>query len=89
MKRILFILLLSALGACAASAQSKGHVADRIPVMILDGQSAGAYHNWRLTTPVLKTELEETRRQAESSSPSLLGVRPRSQLVWLQPLPQL
>ncbi len=60
MKRILFILLLSALGACAASAQSKGHVADRIPVMILDGQSAGAYHNWRLTTPVLKTELEET-----------------------------
>ncbi len=28
--------------------------------MLLDGQSAGAYHNWRLTTPVLKKELEET-----------------------------
>lgn len=31
-----------------------------IPVMLLDGESAGAYHNWRLTTPVLKKELEET-----------------------------
>ena len=31
-----------------------------IRVAILDGQSAGAYHNWRLTTPVLKMELEET-----------------------------
>ena len=25
-----------------------------IKVMLLDGQSAGPYHNWRLTTPVLK-----------------------------------
>lgn len=31
-----------------------------IPVMILDGQSGGPYHNWKLTTPVLKRELEET-----------------------------
>jgi len=31
-----------------------------IRVMLLDGQSAGAYHNWRLTTPVLKKELEDT-----------------------------
>jgi type 1 glutamine amidotransferase len=31
-----------------------------IPVMLLDGQSGGAYHNWRATTPVMKTELEET-----------------------------
>src|ERR1039458_3165770 len=41
-----------------------GHVMDHgsglIKVMILDGQSAGIYHNWRLTTPVLKKELEET-----------------------------
>jgi uncharacterized protein len=34
--------------------------AQPIPVAILDGQSAGPYHNWRLTTPVLKEELEET-----------------------------
>ena len=31
-----------------------------IRIMILDGESAGPYHNWRLTTPVLKEELEET-----------------------------
>ena len=34
--------------------------ANLIRVAIIDGQSAGAYHNWRLTTPVLKKELEET-----------------------------
>lgn len=28
--------------------------------MLLDGQSAGPYHAWKLTTPVLKRELEET-----------------------------
>ena len=32
----------------------------RIRVMLLDGQSAGPYHNWRLTTPILQRELEET-----------------------------
>lgn len=32
----------------------------RIPVAILDGQSGGPYHNWRLTTQVMKKELEET-----------------------------
>jgi type 1 glutamine amidotransferase len=31
-----------------------------IPVMILDGESAGAYHDWRRVTPVLKTMLDET-----------------------------
>jgi len=33
--------------------------AEPIRVMLLDGQSAGPYHAWRLTTPVLKKELEE------------------------------
>jgi type 1 glutamine amidotransferase len=55
MKRALIFLL----GACgwvlSASAQAKA-----IQVMLLDGESAGPYHNWRLTTPVLKKELEET-----------------------------
>jgi hypothetical protein len=36
------------------------HRAGPIKVMILDGQSAGAFHNWKLTTPILKKELEET-----------------------------
>ena len=30
-----------------------------IHVMILDGESAGSYHNWKATTPVLKKELDE------------------------------
>ena len=29
-------------------------------VMLLDGQSGGPYHPWRLVTPVLKKQLEET-----------------------------
>src|ERR1700722_15163970 len=31
-----------------------------IRVMLLDGESAGTYHAWRETTPVLKKELEQT-----------------------------
>jgi type 1 glutamine amidotransferase len=31
-----------------------------IPVMLFDGESAGSYHAWKLVTPVLKRELEET-----------------------------
>lgn len=34
--------------------------ADPISVMILDGESAGSYHQWRLVTPVLRKMLEET-----------------------------
>jgi len=52
-------LVIVAIGFLCASVSE----AQRSPirVAILDGQSAGAYHNWRLTTPVLKKELEETR----------------------------
>src|SRR4051812_42832026 len=31
-----------------------------IRVMLLDGESGGPYHKWKLTTPVLKKELEDT-----------------------------
>jgi uncharacterized protein len=34
--------------------------ATTIRVMILDGESAGAYHQWKLVTPVLKKELNDT-----------------------------
>lgn len=34
--------------------------AEPIKVMLLDGQSGGPYHNWKLITPVLKKQLEET-----------------------------
>ncbi|HUV70885.1 MAG TPA: ThuA domain-containing protein [Terracidiphilus sp.] len=71
MRRRVFGFLLSGLlgVVTAAAAQVPAHGARHnagliktrlIKVMILDGQSAGAYHNWRLTTPVLKKELEET-----------------------------
>ncbi|MFZ0744505.1 MAG: ThuA domain-containing protein [Terracidiphilus sp.] len=44
-----------------AQAVSSHHAkAGRIRVMLLDGQSGGPYHNWKLTTPVLREELEET-----------------------------
>ena len=44
----------------AASVAFTSHTAAPIRVMLLDGESAGAYHQWRVTTPVLKKELEET-----------------------------
>jgi len=43
-----------------ALATAGARAADPIRIMILDGESAGAYHKWSLTTPVLKKELEET-----------------------------
>jgi len=43
------------LGTLSAGAQARP-----VPIMLLDGESGGPYHNWRLTTPVLKRELEET-----------------------------
>jgi len=39
---------------------SLARAAGLIPIMLLDGESAGTYHAWKLTTPVLKRELEET-----------------------------
>jgi type 1 glutamine amidotransferase len=51
MKRLLFAALCAAMALPAASP---------VKVMLLDGQSGGPYHAWRMTTPVLKTELEET-----------------------------
>ncbi len=54
MKQIAWALLTGALLAVPTA-----HAAS-IRVAIIDGESAGAYHNWRLTTPVLKKELEDT-----------------------------
>lgn len=47
-------LLTAILAGSALSAASP------IRVMLLDGQSGGAYHAWQVTTPVLKRELDET-----------------------------
>src|SRR5215831_15163463 len=47
-------------GLAVAWSISSAQAADPIRVMLLDGQSGGPYHAWRLTTQVLKKELEET-----------------------------
>lgn len=56
MRQIGWVLLAGAL--LSAHAARAGSVPIR--VAIIDGASGGTYHNWRLTTPVLKRELEET-----------------------------
>lgn len=62
MKPIHLAALLSILFflSVVASARPSAEGSAPIRVLLLDGQSGGPYHNWRLTTPVLKTELEET-----------------------------
>ena len=54
-KRMIGLLLGLLAGVSGAGAQAKP-----MRVMLLDGESGGPYHNWRLTTPVLKKELDET-----------------------------
>jgi hypothetical protein len=55
------VLLASVLAAAASAFQSQAYAAGPIvQVMLLDGESAGTYHAWQVTTPVLKKELEET-----------------------------
>jgi len=39
---------------------SVSFAADPIRVMLLDGESGGAYHKWALISPLLKKQLEET-----------------------------
>ena len=47
-------------GAVLLALAPAAPAANPIRVMLLDGQSGGAYHAWQLTTPVLKKELQET-----------------------------
>jgi type 1 glutamine amidotransferase len=62
MKCIALAFLLCALLIAPSDsvASPPAHRRTPIRVLLLDGQSGGAWHNWQLTTPVLKTELEET-----------------------------
>lgn len=52
LRRYLALTLFASLSCLAAGPSIK--------VMLLDGQSGGPYHAWRLVTPVLKKQLEET-----------------------------
>jgi len=58
MKQLLMGILIS-MPLLAQTGTSLRHAA-KIPVAIVDGQSGGAYHNWKLTTQVMRFELEET-----------------------------
>src|SRR5947208_15770139 len=46
--------------AARALRMSVSCAAPPVRVMLLDGESAGPYHMWRLTSPVLKKALDET-----------------------------
>ena len=50
---------LAMVGAALAVA-SVSLAADPIRVMLLDGESGGTYHKWKIITPVLQKQLEET-----------------------------
>jgi type 1 glutamine amidotransferase len=52
-------ILAAMLGAILLMAWTLGAAAP-VRVMILDGESAGAYHDWQHVTPVLKKMLDET-----------------------------
>src|ERR1035438_7651508 len=54
LKQITVFLIAASIGCLALRG------ARPINVMLLDGESAGAYHDWKRVTPVLKKELEET-----------------------------
>ena len=60
MTRMLLVVALAV--TAAAPLLSQGNA--RIPVMILDGESGGPYHDWARTTPVLKSMLDQTSRFA-------------------------
>ena len=46
--------------AVSAVAVLLSSAATPIPIMILDGESGGPYHDWQQVTPVLKKMLDET-----------------------------
>ena len=58
MKRLAVIVLWSTILFVARSSAETSP----IQVLLLDGQSAGPYHNWQLTTRVLKKELDDSGR---------------------------
>jgi uncharacterized protein len=72
---------LALLGVALLGARAP-HAAAPLRLMLLDGESAGAYHRWSITTPILKRVLEETRRfevtvvTAPPSGADFSGFRP-------------
>src|SRR5215469_8261352 len=61
MRKILVAFSLVVLGSLPNYARAAAANSSSIPVLLIDGQSAGPYHNWQLTTQVLKRELEDAK----------------------------
>ena len=60
-RTIVACVIALAVGAAASrTAALLSQAAAPIPVMLLDGESGGTYHDWQRTTPVLRKMLEET-----------------------------
>lgn len=59
MKKVIFAIGFAALCFFVVSPFWAAAPAGRIPVMLLTGESAGAYHDWHATTPALKAILDE------------------------------
>jgi uncharacterized protein len=59
MKRFVIAILLATVWSTTLSAVPATSKADPVPVLLVDGQSGGPYHDWQLTTAVLKKELED------------------------------
>jgi uncharacterized protein len=66
MKHLVVLALLNALLSAPIMSLAQQEVAmvpaheGKIRVLLLDGQSGGPYHNWKVTTQVMKAELDET-----------------------------
>ena len=60
MPRTLKLALVVMMAAALLFVASASRAAGNIRVMILDGESGGPYHQWKVVTQVLKKELEET-----------------------------
>src|SRR5205814_2619578 len=63
MKRFALVVLWSTILFVATSSAETSP----IRVLLVDGQSAGPYHNWQLTTRVLKRELDRKSTRLNSS----------------------
>jgi len=59
MKQLVWTLGIAAVAAFLP--QLSPRAAGPVRVMLLDGESAGPYHRWQVTTPVLKAMLAETK----------------------------
>ena len=59
MKKRIFSVLLAIAWSAAVGAAPLPSKTKPIRVLLLDGESGGPYHNWQLTSAVMKKELEE------------------------------